>query len=241
MVKQGSCAKTLDALGIEPPNRKLLSAALRKAAENTETWTRRGLANVQFVEVRSEMMIKREHAASQGPPCLALLSPALAASVLDCGALRVHQLQLGNMQNYQYVLDNGEVAITVDAAWDIGKIRRYIEKMDLRWHPLKEGDTLPLLGDRVQIWVLDTPGHTLGGVTFWVQGDLEDACGEGLRVSELQVVMPELGMKRACYDAPPKRQDLAVVRKTNAAMKAAVARYSSGLSPLPWLRSKDEL
>lgn len=26
------------------------------------------------------------------------------------------------------------------------------------------------------------------------------------------------------YDAPPKRQDLAVVRKTNAAMKAAVAR-----------------
>ncbi|CAK8987578.1 unnamed protein product [Durusdinium trenchii] len=58
MVKQGSCAKTLDALGIEPPNRKLLSAALRKAAENT--------ANVQFVEVRSEMMIKREHAASQG-------------------------------------------------------------------------------------------------------------------------------------------------------------------------------
>lgn len=34
-----------------------------------------------------------------------------------------------------------------------------------------------------------------------MQGDLEDACGEGLRVSELQVVMPELGMKRACHTA----------------------------------------
>ncbi|CAK8987576.1 unnamed protein product [Durusdinium trenchii] len=189
-------------------------------------------------------------ARSMRAPCLALLSPALAASVLDCGALRVHQLQLGNMQNYQYVLDNGEVAITVDAAWDIGKIRRYIEKMDLRligglythghfdhiggafpgssgppvqgaaqlqdlplylgtndieaatlqtkldasrWHPLKEGDTLPLLGDRVQIWVLDTPGHTLGGVTFWVQGDLEDACGEGLLLTGDTLFLTNVG------------------------------------------------
>lgn len=32
----------------------------------------------------------------------------------------------------RYILDNGEVAITVDAAWDIPKIRKYVEKMNLR-------------------------------------------------------------------------------------------------------------
>lgn len=32
----------------------------------------------------------------------------------------------------RYVLDNGEVAITVDAAWDIPKIRQYVEKKQLR-------------------------------------------------------------------------------------------------------------
>ena len=32
----------------------------------------------------------------------------------------------------RYVLDNGKVAVTVDAAWDIPKIRRYVEKKDLR-------------------------------------------------------------------------------------------------------------
>eukprot|EP00434_Breviolum_minutum_P032236 symbB.v1.2.028510.t1/scaffold3028.1/size65046/1 len=61
-----------------------------------------------------------------------MLAPVMSASVLNCGPVRVHQLQLGNMQNYQYILDNGEVAITVDAAWDIPKIRKYVEKMNLR-------------------------------------------------------------------------------------------------------------
>ena len=32
----------------------------------------------------------------------------------------------------RYVLDNGKVAVTVDAAWDIPKIRRYVEKKELR-------------------------------------------------------------------------------------------------------------
>lgn len=39
----------------------------------------------------------------------------------------------------RYILDNGEVAITVDAAWDIPKIRKYVEKMNLRPVEGREG------------------------------------------------------------------------------------------------------
>ncbi|CAL1131422.1 unnamed protein product [Cladocopium goreaui] len=249
----------------------------------------------------------------------------MSIAVLDCGPVRVHQLQLGPMSNYQYVLDNGKVAVTVDAAWDIPKIRRYVEKKELRlvaglythghfdhvggkfpgssegpvqgalelqdlplylgvrdieaaelqtqvaaskWHPLKEGDKVQLLGDDVQIWVIDTPGHTLGGVTFWVEGNFHEACGEGLMFTGDTLFLKNVGrtdlpggdptsLQRSLarlsgavdgaqilpghsYDSPPKRADLATVRRTNSAMKAAMARFPSP-PPLPWSRSKVEL
>lgn len=58
--------------------------------------------------------------------------PAYGAAVLDCGAgLRVHQLSLGSMKNYQYVLEHDRDAVTVDAAWDIPRIQRYVQSQGL--------------------------------------------------------------------------------------------------------------
>ncbi|CAE7449987.1 gloB, partial [Symbiodinium pilosum] len=151
-------------------------------------------------------------------------------------------LELGQMANYQYVIENGKDAVSVDAAWDIGRLRRYAEKqgkklvaglythghfdhiggstpgsaseplpgaLELRrakipiflgagdieaatlqtkldatkWKPLKEGDTLSLLGDDLPIMVIDSPGHSKGGVTFWLRGtgpDVRPECAEGM-------------------------------------------------------------
>ncbi|CAJ1395213.1 unnamed protein product [Effrenium voratum] len=242
---------------------------------------------------------------------LLLLGHAQGAAVLDCGGVHVHQLQLGQMANYQYIIDNGEVALTVDAAWDVPRIQRYLEKKELRlvgalythghydhlggsvpgaggvpiqgakeleaagqplylgsrdieaataqtglkaskWHPLREGDTVSLLPDH-PILVMDTPGHTLGGVTFWLRGSLQGDCAEGLLFTgdtlflknvgrtdlpggdgeALQRSLARLGrlpdqvqvLPGHSYDAPPRRLDMASVRTGNGAMKAALARH----------------
>lgn len=45
----------------------------------------------------------------------------------------VHQLQVGNMQNFTYVLEDEETsqAIILDPSWDLDEIKRIIEKNDL--------------------------------------------------------------------------------------------------------------
>ncbi|CAE7248404.1 baeB, partial [Symbiodinium microadriaticum] len=65
---------------------------------------------------------------------ISLLAPAaaLGAAVLDCGSWRVHQLELGQMSNYQYVVDNGKEAVSVDAAWDVARLQRYLQKQNLK-------------------------------------------------------------------------------------------------------------
>ena len=45
----------------------------------------------------------------------------------------VHQLQVGNMQNFTYVLEDEETSqsIVLDPSWDLDEIKRIIEKHDL--------------------------------------------------------------------------------------------------------------
>lgn len=160
-----------------------------------------------------------------------------AAAVLNCSSrLRIHQLTLGTMQNYQYILDNGRDAVSVDAAWDVPRMRKYLNRQGLKligglythghfdhiggqmpgmqmgriqgaselrnlhgegvgppplpiwigtddieaaslqtglgastWTAVHEGDMLSILGEQVHITVINTPGHTQGGVSYWVQ------------------------------------------------------------------------
>ena len=45
----------------------------------------------------------------------------------------VHQLQVGNMQNFTYVLEDEETSqsIVLDPSWDLDEIKRIIEKHNL--------------------------------------------------------------------------------------------------------------
>src|SRR3989304_3186035 len=45
----------------------------------------------------------------------------------------VHQLQVGNMQNFTYILEDEETsqAIILDPSWDLDEVKRIIEQNDL--------------------------------------------------------------------------------------------------------------
>lgn len=170
-----------------------------------------------------------------------------AAPVLTCGEhLRVHQLSYGQMNNFQYLLQSGDRAVIIDAAWDIEAINKYVNDRGLSlvgalythshadhvggsqfgspsvpgaaemrtvfaqgssplplwigegdlagatkatkvkkvaWTSLKEGEVVSALSPEAPILVIDTPGHTVGGVTFLVQtsgSELDGPCGDGL-------------------------------------------------------------
>mmetsp|Transcript_73057 Transcript_73057/g.174052 ORF Transcript_73057/g.174052 Transcript_73057/m.174052 type:complete len:304 (-) Transcript_73057:175-1086(-) len=62
-----------------------------------------------------------------------LIATAAAAAVLACGDdLRIHQLEIGPMKNYQYVIEDGKVGVSVDAAWSIARIVKYCEKLGVK-------------------------------------------------------------------------------------------------------------
>ena len=46
----------------------------------------------------------------------------------------VHQLQVGNMQNFTYILEDEETgeAIIIDPSWDLEKIQEIITRNDLK-------------------------------------------------------------------------------------------------------------
>merc|ERR1712129_601491 len=51
------------------------------------------------------------------------------------------------------------------------------------WTPLKEGDVIRPLGNSVQVLVIETPGHTAGGVSFLLKAPgfkPKGPCGEAL-------------------------------------------------------------
>eukprot|EP00931_Biecheleriopsis_adriatica_P010852 TRINITY_DN111915_c0_g1_i1.p1 TRINITY_DN111915_c0_g1~~TRINITY_DN111915_c0_g1_i1.p1 ORF type:complete len:278 (-),score=52.61 TRINITY_DN111915_c0_g1_i1:68-901(-) len=255
--------------------------------------------------------------------CLWLICrPADTAAVLSCGgSLRVHQLSLGQMNNYQYLIDNGIDAVSVDAAWDISRIRRYVEKLGLRlvgglythghfdhtggqmpgmsmggsvqgaaemqdlpiwigaqdvaaaelqtglgekaWRAVRDGDSISVLGDHVEVTVVDTPGHSKGGVTFWVRGrEVSEECAGGLLFTGDSVFIKNVGrtdlpgadqetllrslarlsllpdaalvLPGHSYDSPPRRAALGHVKTVNGFMKQAMSRFPpSTLPPLP--------
>ncbi len=48
--------------------------------------------------------------------------------------MKVHQIQVGNMQNFTYVLEDKETseAIVLDPSWDLDEVKRIIEKNNLK-------------------------------------------------------------------------------------------------------------
>ncbi|CAE6932229.1 gloB [Symbiodinium natans] len=186
---------------------------------------------------------------------------AAAAAVLDCGDLPRYALARSRdffslrMYSLWYIIDNGADAVSVDAAWDIARLQRYVEKQGLKlvaglythghfdhiggsvpgspasplpgatelhrakvplflgagdidaatlqtklgadtWRPLKEGDTLSVLGDELPILVIDSPGHTIGGVTFWLRGTgpgVRAECAEGMLLTGDTLFLKNVG------------------------------------------------
>src|SRR5260370_26184980 len=48
--------------------------------------------------------------------------------------MKVHQIQVGNMQNFTYILEDEDTdtAIVLDPSWDLEEIQKVIEKNDLK-------------------------------------------------------------------------------------------------------------
>lgn len=241
--------------------------------------------------------------------------------MLSCGdGLRVHQLKLGQMANYQYVIDDGVDAVSVDAAWDIPEMKRYVEKLGLNltgglythghfdhtggqrpggggliqgaaelrqngdipiwigkgdieaaelqtgvkhnaWTAVHDGDSLSILGDHVQVTVIETPGHSKGGVTFWVRNtkSSNSGCPEGLLFTGDSVFIKSVGrtdlpgadqksllrslarlsslpdaavvLPGHSYDAPPRRASLGRVKKVNSFMQHAISAFPPDTLP----------
>ncbi|HKC79441.1 MAG TPA: MBL fold metallo-hydrolase, partial [Nitrosopumilaceae archaeon] len=48
--------------------------------------------------------------------------------------MKVHQIQVGNMQNFTYILEDedSDTAIVLDPSWDLEEIQKVIEKNNLK-------------------------------------------------------------------------------------------------------------
>eukprot|EP00933_Yihiella_yeosuensis_P006710 TRINITY_DN111468_c0_g1_i1.p1 TRINITY_DN111468_c0_g1~~TRINITY_DN111468_c0_g1_i1.p1 ORF type:complete len:340 (-),score=79.88 TRINITY_DN111468_c0_g1_i1:42-1016(-) len=245
--------------------------------------------------------------------------------LIKCGDFAVHQLALGPMKNYQYIIDNGRDAVTVDAAWDVPFLSKYMEAQKLKlvgslythghfdhvgnkavfaktegqqhvqgaaelkqemrrnmhyplwigsndleaaekqtgvhsayWKTVKDGTTIPAL-DGVKIVVIDTPGHSAGGVSFFVRSaqKSEGICKDGVLFTGDTIFRTNIGrtdlpgadqksllrslsristlrdltimLPGHSYDYPPPRANLKEVKQVNHWMKQAVAEFPPGM------------
>merc|ERR1712135_10557 len=212
------------------------------------------------------------------------------------------------MANYQYLLEDGQVAVTVDAAWSVPRIRRYADKLGVRvvgalythghfdhvggqvsgrpsvegassvsrhfaagsrqtglhvesFTSLEDGQGLfPFTGLRVE--VIDTPGHSAGGVSYLVRSEIaSEACPDGILFTGDTVFIKAVGrtdlpgasteellrslsrlsnlgnrtlfLSGHSYDSPPRHAALQEILERNSWMQEGVRRYPPGTQPLP--------
>eukprot|EP00929_Paragymnodinium_shiwhaense_P003299 TRINITY_DN103758_c0_g1_i1.p1 TRINITY_DN103758_c0_g1~~TRINITY_DN103758_c0_g1_i1.p1 ORF type:complete len:350 (-),score=47.73 TRINITY_DN103758_c0_g1_i1:669-1658(-) len=99
---------------------------------------------------------------------LAAVRSCVGAAVLKCSDdFKVHQLKLGKIGNFVYLLESGGRALTIDAAWDIGRLLRYASKQQFE-----------VVGGLYTHWHWDHVGGKYSGFPIEGAAKLRKSAGE---------------------------------------------------------------